>query len=111
MRNRTREGMIENVEAGLHFIDGRNAIMDKELAEILNIPLSRIRTTLSRHLKFIPEEEVFHPKECCRSSWAFTEVGALFLVSEIRTPETDALSVAIVREVVRSRCIQVSLLP
>lgn len=94
------DSFLENLRVKLRPIMNRPAILDVELAELLGVQLKRIRMMVVRHRPHLSEEEAFHPVSGAAGSWAVTEVGALFLVSRMRTTLAAGISVQIVRDVV-----------
>lgn len=94
------ETFLEGLHAKMRPIMNRPAILDSELAKLLGVQQQRIRAMVARHRPHLSHEDVFHPASGAAGSWALTEVGALFLVSRMRTTLAAAISIHVAREVV-----------
>lgn len=96
------DSFLENLRLKMRPIVNRPAILDVELAELLGVQPKRIRTMIARHRHHLSDEEAFHPVSRQVGIWAVTEVGALYLVSRMRTHLAAAISVRMTREVVET---------
>ena len=89
--------VIDALERRLQPFGSRRAILDRDLAPLLGLTLPRLRAAITRNLARIPEGEAFHPDGLPNTAWALTELAALLVMAQVRTPEAAAASVQVIR--------------
>lgn len=94
---------MEDLKKLLRQVDGRQVVLDEDLAGLLYIAPSRVRATIVRSLPRIPEGEVFHLPTVGPRRWILTELGALVVISQIRNSQAAAIGVEIIRELTRKQ--------
>jgi hypothetical protein len=112
---------IENIKNRIYLIRGRKVLLDRDLADLYNVPTSRLKRQVRRNEKRFPEDFMFVLDKDEFENWrcqfgtsndkmglryppmAFTEQGVAMLSSVLNSERAIHVNIAIVRTFVQMR--------
>lgn len=111
---------LEEIRTRIHYIRGRQVMLDKDLTELYGVEVRRLNEAVKRNIKRFPEDFMFQlddnewenlKSQFATSSWggtrklpyAFTEQGVAMLSSVLRSDTAIEVNIRIMRAFVAVR--------